>query len=162
MSPGAVDKLVKHNEGYHILKTLRGSPAYYEAAKKDLFAMIKQLGIPTWFISLSAAETKWKSLLVTLARLVDNNILSPNDALNLSWREKCRLIKSDPVTCALYFEYRVQKFLSTIMTGPCKPLGDIKDYFYRVEFQQRGSPHIHMVSWVYNAPDIANDTHDAM
>lgn len=162
MAPGAVDKLVKHNEGYQILKTLRGSPAYWEAAKKDLFAMIKQLGIPTWFISLSAAETKWESLLVTLARLVDNKILSPNDALNLSWHEKCRLIKSDPVTCARYFEYRVQKFLSTIMMGPCKPLGDIKDYFYRVEFQQRGSPHIHMVSWVYNAPDIANDTHDAI
>ena len=40
--------------------------------KKDLFAMIRQLGNPTWFCSLSAAESRWIFLLKTLNRLVDN------------------------------------------------------------------------------------------
>ena len=35
-----------------------------------------------------------------------------------------------------------------------KPIGEIKDYFWRVEFQQRGSPHIHSLWWVEDAPDI--------
>lgn len=32
------------------------------------------------------------------------------------------------------------------------PIGEIVDYFYRVEFQQRGSPHIHGLFWVKGAP----------
>ena len=34
----------------------------------------------------------------------------------------------------------------------CLNLGEIADYFYRVEFQQRGSPHIHVLFWVKGAP----------
>ena len=39
------------------------------------------------------------------------------------------------------------------------PIGEIADYFYRVEFQQRGSPHIHGLSWVKEAPqyEISSD-----
>lgn len=33
-----------------------------------------------------------------------------------------------------------------------KPVGKITDFFYRVEFQQRGSPHIHILVWIENAP----------
>jgi hypothetical protein len=28
------------------------------------------------------------------------------------------------------------------------PLGKLKDWFYRVEYQQRSSPHIHMLIWL--------------
>jgi len=158
LAPGAVNSIVRHNEGYQVLKNLRGSPAYWESAKKDLFALIKQLGIPTWFCSLSAAETRWYNLLQCLARLVDHVDYTVQEIKELSWQEKCRLIKSDPVTCARYFDYRVQKFLNDILLNKSiQPLGEIEDFFYRVEFQQRGSPHIHMVVWVKNAPDILND-----
>ena len=37
------------------------------------------------------------------------------------------------------------------------PLGKIKDWFYRVEYQQRGSPHIHMLIWLENAPVFGVD-----
>ena len=36
------------------------------------------------------------------------------------------------------------------------PLGKIKDWFYRVEYQ-RGSPHIHMLIWLDNAPVFGVD-----
>lgn len=32
------------------------------------------------------------------------------------------------------------------------PLGEVADWFYRVEYQQRGSPHIHMLIWLEDAP----------
>ena len=44
-------------------KNVRSSPPYFESKKKELMAMIRQLGIPTLFISLSAAHTKWTELL---------------------------------------------------------------------------------------------------
>jgi hypothetical protein len=37
------------------------------------------------------------------------------------------------------------------------PLGKMKDWFYRVEYQQRGSPHIHMLIWLENAPIFGVD-----
>ena len=41
---GALDRLVHLDEGYRFLMALRGSPPYFEKTKKDLFAMIRQLG----------------------------------------------------------------------------------------------------------------------
>ena len=76
LSPDFVDTLVKQDDGFRVLRTLRGSPPYWEQAKKDVFAMIRQLGIPTWFCSFSAAETKWKPLLKCLSKLVDNRTCS--------------------------------------------------------------------------------------
>ena len=58
-----VNKLIQVGEGFRVLKNLRGSPPYFERCKKDLFAMIRQLGNPTWFSSFSAAETRWVHLL---------------------------------------------------------------------------------------------------
>ena len=40
------------------------------------------------------------------------------------------------------------------------PLGKIEDWFYRVEYQQRGSPHIHMLIWLENAPVFGVDKDD--
>ena len=37
--------------------------------KKDAFAMIRQLGFPSLFISQSCAETKWPELLRSLDKL---------------------------------------------------------------------------------------------
>ncbi len=58
-SESCVDKLINLDEGFRVLRNLRGSPPYFERCKKDLFAMIRQLGKPTWFCSFSAAETRW-------------------------------------------------------------------------------------------------------
>lgn len=63
----------------------------------------------------------------------------------MTWEEKCRLIQSDPVTCARQFDYQVQIFIREFLLSDCAPLGQVEDCFYRVEFQQRGSPHIHML-----------------
>ena len=62
-SEDSLNKLVHLDEGFRVLKNLRGSPPSFEKCKKDLFAMIRQLGNPTWFCSFSAAETKWSHLL---------------------------------------------------------------------------------------------------
>ena len=38
------------------------------------------------------------------------------------------------------------------------PLGKTKYYALRVEFQERGSPHVHAFIWILNAPKIGNET----
>lgn len=142
----------KLNEGYRVLRTLRGSPAYWENAKKDVFAMIRQLGIPTWFCSFSAAETKWNSLLKILSKQLNNRELSDEEIFELSSTDKCELIRKDPVTCSRYFHHKFQVYMQKILKSSLNPLGKIVDFFVRVECQRRGSPHIHMLLWIENAP----------
>jgi hypothetical protein len=42
-SEASIQKLVHLDEGFRVLRNLRGSPPYFEKCKKDLFAMIRQL-----------------------------------------------------------------------------------------------------------------------
>lgn len=108
---GAFDKLIHADEGYRFLRSIRGSPPYFEKAKKDLFAMIRQLGPATLFCSFSAAETKWIHLLKMLGKLVDSKDYTADELENMSWEDKCRLIQSDPVTCARQFDHQVHTFI---------------------------------------------------
>ncbi len=55
---------------------------------------------------------------------------------NLTWEEKCGLIQSDPVTYARHFDYQFNTFLKSFLMSDIGRLGKIKDWFYRVDFQQ--------------------------
>lgn len=82
------DKIVRFNKEFHVLRSLRDSPPYREKAKKNIFAMIRQLEIPTWFCSFSAAETKWIPLLKTLGQLVENMSYTDEEISSMSWEQK--------------------------------------------------------------------------
>ena len=151
-------KIVKYNDGYKIFKNIRSSPPYFEQKRKDLMAMIRQLGIPTLFISLSAADTKWTQLLQSIYIQTHKKIIPLKELEALPWTEKCKLISSDPGTCALYFSNRVKKFIKYILKSPFSPFGCLQNFFYRVEFQHRGSPHIHGLLWIKNAPHYEKNT----
>ena len=71
-TPEGLESLIRHDEGYKFLRALRGSPPNFEKAKKDLFAMIRQLGPASLFCSFSSAETKWIHLLRILGELIDH------------------------------------------------------------------------------------------
>jgi hypothetical protein len=152
------DNIVYLNEGYYIFRSIRNSPPYLERRKKDVFAMIRQLGLPTWFMSLSAADLRWTDLLIILGKLLDHKGYTIEEVNDMDWNKKTDLIKSDPVTCARYFDHRVHEFINLVLKSQHNPLGHIKDSFYRVEFQNRGSPHIHMLLWVDDAPVYEKDS----
>ena len=46
------------------------------------------------------------------------------------------------------------------LQSPANPIGKINDYFYRIELQQRGAPHIHALFWAENAPKLDQNTDD--
>ena len=155
---GAIEKLNHHDEGFQFLRALHGSPPYFQKAKKDIFATIRQLGSASLFRSFSLGETQWIHLLRILGQLVDKNEYADNELENLDWQEKCRLIQSDPVTCARHFDYQINQFLRNFLLSDAQPLGKIASWFYRVEYQQRVSPHIHMLIWLENAPAFGIDS----
>ncbi|XP_069108223.1 uncharacterized protein [Argopecten irradians] len=155
-----MDKLVNLDEGFYIFRTLRNSPPYLEKRKKDVFAMIRQLGLPTWFGSLFAGDTRWHDLLRILGELNDNISYTDQQISNMTWINKTTLVQKDPITCTRYFDHRVQQFINTVLKSDHAPIGTLTDFFYRVEFQHRGSPHIHMLMWIKDAPKYKEDSND--
>ncbi|VDI57226.1 Hypothetical predicted protein [Mytilus galloprovincialis] len=115
LNPNTVNDLVRLDEGYYIFRSLRNSPVYLEKRKKDLFAMIRQLGLPTWFGSLSSADTNWKDLLRILGKLNDGKEYTDNELEEMDWHQKSKLVQKDPVTCSRYFDYRVQQFINLVL-----------------------------------------------
>ena len=71
-----------------------------------------------------------------------------------------RLVQSNPVTCARHFDYQFNQFLRYFLMSNAAPLGKVADWFYRVETPQRGSPHIHMLIWLEDAPMYGCDGDD--
>ncbi|KAK7106301.1 hypothetical protein V1264_017570 [Littorina saxatilis] len=114
--------------------------------------MVRQLGCPTLFFTVSAAETDSTELLAILFRIMMNDDPEPEEIEQWTFLEKAELIRDDPVTCVRYFDHRFRALFNTVMRSADGPLGEICDFFYRVEFQHRGSPHIHGLIWVKDAP----------
>ena len=81
---GALERLIHHDEGFKFLRALRGSPPYFEKAKKYIFAMIRQLGPASLFCSFSSAETQWIHLLRILGQLVDHKHYTDDELENLN------------------------------------------------------------------------------
>ncbi|XP_071965644.1 uncharacterized protein [Antedon mediterranea] len=141
------------NRGYKFLKQIRGTPPYWQATQKDIIAMVRQIGKPTFFLSFSSADFRWKEIMTTL-------LSQSGDQRNieeLEWADKCNLLKSNPVTVARMFDKRFHTFLKNVILSEAQPIGKVVDYFYRIEFQMRGSPHVHMLVWVENAPIFGTD-----
>ena len=58
-----MNEFICKDKAYRFMKNVRGSPAYYQKTFYDLLAMIRQLGTPTWFLTLSAADMKWPDMI---------------------------------------------------------------------------------------------------
>ena len=152
-----MSELICKDKTYRFMKNIRGSPAYCQRTFYDLLAMIRQLGTPTWFLTLSAADMKWPDMIATIAKQYDVNY-SDEDVTGLSYEEKCNWLRRNPVIAARHFQYRLSTFFNDFLKSKAKPLGEITDYAIRVEFQARGSPHAHCVIWVKDAPKFHHDS----
>lgn len=105
----------------------------------EVVAMVKQLGIPTWFMTLSCADLRWPELFQIIARASGKN-MTDEEVHALSYDEKCKLLNVNPVITAKHFQYRVETFFIEILLTDVNPTGKIVYYALRIEFQMRGSP----------------------
>lgn len=145
------DNLLSKNIGYRDLKTLRCSPDYDREGKREAFGMIRQVGPFQLFCTFSMAETKWGSLLRTLYSLSCGEDISEVAALALPWERKVTLVRNDPVTTARCYCNRRDLIFSTLCQ--CSDfIGPVTDFFWRDEFQKRGTAHTHAAFYVAGAP----------
>jgi len=138
-----------------VLAGIRGTHTYWKRAGQHLFAMLRQLGAPTWFLTLSAAEAHWPDLFAVLSP-PGTPVATPEQReaylASLSQDQRRAMIAARPLDVARHFDNRWRVCLAWLM-GPDEPLGKLRDYWWRIEFQRRGSPHVHAMLWVEDAPD---------
>ncbi|XP_077536008.1 uncharacterized protein LOC144148333 [Haemaphysalis longicornis] len=147
-----MDEVLNRDLGF-----MRGIPntvQYWQDRRKELFAMIRQLGKPHAFLTLSAAELHWDRLIETLERLRVGPEGVTRAVEELNSMQRVELVNNDPVACAIYTHRIFNVILNILKDKRCSPFKPyvVVDFFKRVEFQQRGSAHIHTILWLDNAP----------
>ncbi|GFX33850.1 ATP-dependent DNA helicase [Trichonephila clavipes] len=145
------------DKNFVFLKSIPNSIQYWMTRKKDIFAMLRQLGKPTVFFTISANEIKWPKLLKILHGLSNSfkDIHVEDPLVNLNRSQRSHLVNEDPVTCCVYFNKLVDTIMAMLQEQMTyNPFGPYRvlDYFLRIEFQHRGSPHAHVLLWLENDP----------
>ena len=105
-----LQNLICQDQAYLFLRQIPGTPPYWQRFMYEVVAMVKQLGIPTWFITLSCADLRWPELFQIISRMQGKDITNEEvDAL--SYDEKCKMLNLNLVIVAKHFQYRVERFL---------------------------------------------------
>ena len=101
--------------------------------------MVDKLGMPTVFFTHSAADGQWPELA---------HLICPDNKDSSSIHSKA--VADNPAIADWFFYHRISKFVDTFYTDV---MGAV-DYWYRFEWQHRGSPHVHGIAWFAGAPDV--------
>jgi len=158
-NPQVVQQMIRSDEAYKFLKNVRGSLAYFQRVMYDVLAMIRQLGLPTWFLTLSAADMQWPDVIQTIAHQY-GTILSDDDIKNMSFEDKSKWLRQNPVTAARHFHYRLNTFFQTFLKSCAHPIGELVDYAIRIEFQARGClPNHSLLAESYTKTNVREWSH---
>ena len=151
--------MVCQDQAYLFLRQIPGTPPYWQKFMYEVVAMVKQLGIPTWFMTLSCADLRWNELFQIVARTQGRDI-TEEEVEALSYVERCQMLNSNPVVTAKHFQHRVETFFSEVLLNQSNPIGKITYYALRIEFQMRGSPHLHALIWTSGCPKLTSESKD--
>jgi hypothetical protein len=134
-----------------------GLTPFWQKHRRNLMAMVSQLGCGHIFFTLSAADTHWPDLhrLIEEARaqstggpLLDISTLEPEAAQ----RRRVDNLITFPHICAAFLHHRFRLFLDVVKKIPGL---EYVDYWCRYEWQFRGSGHLHGVLWLRDGPKVS-------
>jgi hypothetical protein len=116
--------LLLQDQAYLFLRQIPGSPPYWQKFMYEVVAMVKQLGIPTWFLTLSCADLRWPELFQIIAKTKGHN-MTDEEVEVLSYHERCSMLNLNPVIVAKHFQYRVETFFREVLLSNANPIGKI-------------------------------------
>lgn len=115
LKDSVLKEYILKDDAYRFLKPIVSSPAYWKDQKKNIFAMIRQLGSPLMILTLAANERQWVDLIMTLYENKYGSPISFEDACGLNDKIKCSLIRNDPVICTIYFNNLFQDMFNNLI-----------------------------------------------
>lgn len=99
-------------------------------------------------MTLGSADLLWFDLF----HAIDPIRFASVDAVNqLTQEQRVEIINQSPAVASEHFANRLRALMSFLVKA--SPFGyRISDYFVRIEFQVRGSPHAHVLLWLEGFP----------
>lgn len=126
------------NDMHLIMRNIRVSASYWKRVCSELIAMVRSLGAPTWFLTFSCNDFNSLDMLEALLIADSRN---PTKAKDLIFTERLFLVQRYPVILAGQFMVRVNALIRYLKINPNCLGGTIEDFWYRIEFQNRGNTH---------------------
>lgn len=99
-NPNVLKKIMYH------AKNLKGSKAYWYSRAGELRDMVNQLGMPTIFLTLSAADYHW----IDLYRLLTGS----ENVTHLTEFDRQKLVRENPQVVDQFFDLRINAFLKHV------------------------------------------------
>jgi len=125
---------------FSLMANIRGSREYFAKLAMDVKWMGKQLGPPTLFVTCSTAEW-YAEPLINYLKTINSSIASTE---KMTPSELCAM---DPLNVSIHFHKQWKAIFTKLINSKDKPFfGQVEDYFWRIEYQARGAPHVHISS----------------
>ena len=119
-----VKAFLTSDQGYAFMNHIKGTPAFWKRFLLEVLAMIRQLGCPAFFLTLSCADLYWEELILITSEL--NHIgLTKEVVKSMTYLERCAILNSNPVLVARHFQYKVEILFAEIIMIPAGPLGNV-------------------------------------
>ena len=116
--------------------------------RNEIWSLIAHLGLPTWFITFTPADSYHPICLY----FADKNVkFSPSFR---KMDDRIRLIAKNPVAGARFFHFMVKCFIKHVLgvdTDHPGIFGETSGYYGTVEQQGRLTLHLHLLLWIANA-----------
>jgi ATP-dependent DNA helicase PIF1 len=127
---------------------LPGTRPYWSDASRKLKAQIRDPNCksPHLFFTVSAADIQWPDL----HQHMPAHPGTPPETEQEAYRIRMANLNDNPAIAAYYFQKRWEIFYEEVV----KPQLDVVDYWWRFEWQHRGSSHIHGFLWLRGAPPV--------
>ena len=109
-----IQQFIAQDKAYSFMSSIKGTPAYWKNYLFEVLAMVKQVGIPTFFMTLTCADLRWNELVEIISKL--NRLDFSDDVIrNMTYQERCNTLNKNPVLVARHFQYRVEIFFEVIV-----------------------------------------------
>ena len=116
------------------MNSIKGTPAYCKKFIHEVMVMVKQLGDPNFFLTLSCAYLRWNDMFYVISK-VNGIHISEDEISSMSYSDRCKLLNGNSMIVASPFQYQVGLFFKVMVLDD--PLGKTNYYAIRVEFQVR-------------------------
>ena len=151
-----VDRVSKNEEEIEanmsaVFQNMRGSNRYWYLRHSEVLCMVREHGPPTLFLTLSCAEHNSLEIATYLRKV--NNV---SDSYSIG-----KLCAEDPISVSRKFSQKFPDFFNlVILKGGV--LGKVAHYFDKMDYQERGAPHYHILLWIEGAPVAGQDNDDVV
>jgi hypothetical protein len=133
------------NDLDHIAGNIKGSTTSKKYMRNEIWSLVTHCGAPSWYITLSPADTKHPICLYYAGTNTKFKPLFQNES------ERIRQICKNPVASARFFHFLVEVFIDVVLgikSNHRGLYGETEAYYGTVEQQGRLALHLHLLLWI--------------